>query len=144
MSYVNIIKKSLSNLFLLRRFIILGLLNTLTGYCIFLLAMYLFNEVRWISLGLVFLFGLCINYVTHAHLVFRSKGYHHLPGFVLIYVVIYILNLQALSLLMGHFNLTYILAQAVLTPLVALITFMSLSLLFLRNGVWQSEKKSQS
>lgn len=141
MSYVKIIKQSLSNLFLLRRFIIVGLLNTFIGYCIFLLAMYLFDEIRWISLGLVFIFGLCINYFTHAHLVFRSKGFHHLQGFVLIYAVIYILNLQALNLLVGHFSLTYVLAQAVLTPPVALLTFMSLSLLFFRRGIWRAEKK---
>jgi putative flippase GtrA len=46
-------------------------------------------------------FGVMFNYKSTGTLVFRSRGNHRLRRFIAVYVVVYIVNVSALSAMLG-------------------------------------------
>jgi putative flippase GtrA len=87
------------------KFIIVGVLNTIFGYCIYwtLLRMGL-N----FTLAILFstLIGVIFNFKTYGRLVFKNEGNSLLSKFVLVYLLLYFLNVFGVMLL-HRFGIDY-------------------------------------
>ena len=115
------------------RFIVVGGFNTLFGYLVFTLCLSATNGTIWLSLACSFCAGVALSYVTQLQIVFKASGIGYLPNYILLYTSLYILNLASLHLLNEIFGVSYILSQAFLTPVTAILSFVGLSRLFLKN-----------
>jgi putative flippase GtrA len=86
----------LKSLFL--RFILIGVLNTLVGYAIFALCLKLgFNYS--VSLLIATCLGVLFNFKSIGLLVFSHPGQGVLLKFILVYVLIYAVNISIIKLL---------------------------------------------
>ena len=108
------------------RFVVVGLVNTGVGYLLYAL-LYLLTPLgpQW-SLLVAFWLGVLWNYVTTSRFVFGAQGFGRLPAYVLCYLAIYLLNAQALHLMVTA-GLAPLVAQALLTPVAAVLTFALMS-----------------
>jgi putative flippase GtrA len=108
------------------RFLAAGLVNTLFGYAVYALLV-LAGLPPQPALVVAFALGVVWNYVTSARFVFHVRGYRRLPVYAGIYVLLYLLNAGALRLALTQ-GVPPLLAQAVLTPPMAILSFVLLSL----------------
>ena len=113
------------------RFLVVGLINTIFGYSVYALLLWLGMSPQP-ALVVAFSIGVMWNYFTTARYVFGSTGFRKLPAYVAAYLSIYIANASALQALLTR-GIDPFLAQAVLTPLVAVLSFCLLSLVFRRS-----------
>ena len=107
------------------KFIIIGVLNTLFGYAVFALLVIL-NVPPQPALALAFVIGVIWNYWTHARLVFDQQGLSRLPAYAASYLLIYGLNSGGLALTLQAGS-SPLMAQAVLAPVAAVISFFVIS-----------------
>ncbi len=107
------------------KFIIVGVLNTLFGYAVFAMLVIL-NVPPQPALALAFAIGVVWNYWTHARLVFGQKGLSRLPAYAASYLFIYGLNSGGLALTLRAGS-SPLMAQAVLAPVAAVISFFVIS-----------------
>lgn len=78
-----------------RRFVVVGILNTLFGYFLFSFFLYLgFAYPMAALLGTIL--AVLFNYRTIGVLVFRVTGRGRLLPFVAVYVIVYVLNVMGL------------------------------------------------
>lgn len=110
------------------RFVVVGLVNTGFGYAVYSLLLWLGLEPQ-AALILSFAIGVMWNYFTTARLVFRVSGFRRLPAYVGAYVVVYSANALCLNMALSH-GVNPFLAQGVLTPIFAVLSFVLLSLVF--------------
>jgi len=104
-----------------QRYLMVGLLNTLFGYSIFALLIYLGLNYP-VALLLATVLGVLFNFKSIGILVFESRDNKLIFRFIVVYVVIYLLNLAGLKLLsLAHVNM-YV-AGAILLPLMAIVGF---------------------
>lgn len=112
------------------RFLLTGGLNTLFGY-----AIYLVGLAARLSPELALLVATCagalFNYLTTARLVFRHRTLSRLVPFVGTYALVYLVNAGAIRLLLAG-GLAPALAQAVLVPAMAALSFMLFRFLVFR------------
>lgn len=104
----------------LYKFIIVGLLNTLVGYGIY--AILIFLGVHFtIASFLGTILGVLFNYFSTGLLVFE-RGRGRLVQFVMVYIIIYLCNILGIQILnMVGFNLYY--SGALLVPPSAAFSF---------------------
>lgn len=107
------------------KFLFVGGLNTLFGYVVFALLVLAGLEDQT-ALVIAYFIGVIWNYFTHARLVFDAKGYGQVPAYIAVYVALYALNAGALHLLTSA-GLIPLLAQAVILPFAAILSFIFLS-----------------
>ena len=107
------------------RFLIVGVVNTLVGYGLYA-GLIMASVEPQPALFVSFFLGVLWNYVTTARFVFQVSGFGHLPQYVLCYSGIYALNAVVLHLLLKH-GVSSLVAQALLTPIVAVLTFVVIS-----------------
>ncbi len=107
------------------KFIIIGVLNTLFGYAVFALLVIL-NVPPQLALALAFAIGVIWNYWTHAKLVFGQQGLSRFPAYAASYLLIYGLNSGGLALALQAGS-SPLMAQAVLAPVAAVISFFVIS-----------------
>lgn len=112
------------------RFLAVGLLNTLFGYGVFglLVVAGLAPEV---ALLIATVLGVLFNFVTTGRMVFASRDWRRLPFFAAIYGITYLVNLAGLRGLMV-LGVGPLIAQAILLPLVVLLSFALNKLLVFR------------
>lgn len=84
------------------RFLLVGGLNTLVGFLVFSLSIYLSNGNIGLSLAANIGVGILFNYVTYGLGVFRSFGRKQFAKFVLAYAFLYLLNYAVLQLMQGY------------------------------------------
>jgi putative flippase GtrA len=108
------------------RFLAAGLVNTLFGYAVYALLV-LGGVPPQPALVVAFAVGVVWNYVTSARFVFHVRGYRRLPAYAGLYLLLYLLNAGALRLALSE-GVPPLLAQAVLTPPMAILSFALLSL----------------
>lgn len=104
------------------KFLVVGFMNTVVGYVLY---------VVFIAAGLApqpalataFTLGVMWNYMTFARLVFGTSGYRRLPLYGAVYLAVYVLNAGVLELLLNR-GLHPLLAQAVILPFAAVLTFL--------------------
>jgi putative flippase GtrA len=107
------------------RFVIVGVVNTAFGYGLYALLV-LANAPPQIALFLSFFIGVLWNYFTTARFVFQVSGFGRLPAYAACYVFVYALNAGSLhaALVAG---IAPLIAQAILTPIAAILTFVLVS-----------------
>lgn len=103
------------------RFLVVGVVNTAFGYLLFALLLRAGLSPQP-ALALAFAGGVIWNYVTHARLVFGTRGVAQLPAYVLAYLALYGVNALGLEILLSA-GLTPIIAQGVLVLPVALLAY---------------------
>jgi len=88
------------------RFLLVGGLNTLVGFVVFSLTIYLSNENVGISLAANIGVGVFFNYLSYGLAVFKCLDKRHFTKFVLAYGFLYLLNYVALQVMLDqHMNL---------------------------------------
>ena len=107
------------------KFLFVGLVNTAFGYGVYAVFV-LFGTPPQIALLVTFVIGVLWNYITTARFVFEVTGFGRLPAYCICYVFIYLLNAGTLQGAMNY-GIEPLLAQAVLTPIFAVITFVLVS-----------------
>lgn len=103
------------------RYVLVGLLNTFFGYGIFALLVYAGISYP-LALFVATILGVLFNFKSIGALVFNSHDNRLILRFVVVYIIVYLLNLIGLKLLsLIHINIYY--AGAVLLPIIAIVGF---------------------
>lgn len=108
------------------KFLFVGLINTGFGYGVYALLV-IFNTPPQIALLLAFIVGVLWNYMTTARFVFEVSGFGRLPAYCVCYVFMYALNAGSLQLALNT-GVEPLLAQAILMPIIAVVSFVLLSM----------------
>lgn len=114
------------------RFLLVGVLNTLFGYAVYLSVLML-GVAPEVALAVATLVGAVFNYFSTGRLVFQSSGMGRLPLFLLAYLVIYAANAAALRALLNA-GMAAGWAQAFLLPTVAIASFIIFKFFVFRTG----------
>lgn len=93
-------------------FLFIGGLNTLVGFIVFALAIYLSNGNIGLSLAANIGVGVFFNYLSYGLGVFRNFGKRQFAKFVLAYAFLYLLNYVALQFMQG-FQMNIYIAQLI-------------------------------
>lgn len=104
------------------RFVIVGILNTLFGLGVYALLILLSLPV-WAALIGTNVVGVSFNYLTTGKFAFSHSGTNRFPRFVSIYLISYLLNYLGVMVLM-HMHLGPVVSQALLTPCMAVLTYL--------------------
>lgn len=107
------------------RFVIVGVVNTAFGYGLYALLV-LSTAPPQIALFLSFFIGVLWNYFTTARFVFEVSGFGRLPAYAACYIFVYMLNAGSLHVAIDS-GVAPLIAQAVLTPVAAVLTFVLVS-----------------
>jgi len=107
------------------KFLFVGLVNTGFGYGVYAVLV-VFKTPPQIALLATFVIGVLWNYITTARFVFEVTGFGRLPAYCVCYVFIYLLNAGTLQAAMNY-NIEPLVAQAILTPIFAVVTFILVS-----------------
>ena len=114
-----------SSLTKLIKFGLVGVLNTIFGYLVYA-AFVLLGVLPGLALALSYIVGVAWNYMTHAKLVFKSRKGHGVPGYIGIYIALFLANATLLQLGIG-LGISPLIAQAGLSILFAGISFFAIS-----------------
>ena len=114
------------------RFLLAGAFNTAFGLVAYALFVVLGTPL-WLALVLSMLAGIACNFLTLGGYAFRDLSLTHLPRFIGCYVANYLVNLTALHLL-EPVATNAILRQMLLTPPMAVFSYLCLSRLVFRDG----------
>lgn len=121
------------------RFLLVGVINTLFGYSCFALLILLGLDYRYAVL-LSTILGVLFNFKTIGRLVFGSKSNKLIFRFVLVYVVNFLLNVEALRMIsaINIFDLEQktkmLIGGAVLILPMAILSFVLMKLFVFREG----------
>ncbi|MDD2660733.1 MAG: GtrA family protein [Methylococcales bacterium] len=115
---------SRSSVKLIARFIGVGLLNTLVGYAIYGILIFL-NVPYLAALLMATIAGVIFNYFSIGRLVFKSPGgLIVFAKFIAAYGVVYSINATALDVLIKHFQFNAYIGQALCIPLSVIISWL--------------------
>jgi putative flippase GtrA len=103
------------------RFLAVGGLNTLFGYGVFSLLV-LAGLAPGVALLVATVLGVLFNYFTTGKIVFSAQGLGRLPWFAAVYGLTFLANLWSLKALISA-GLSPLLAQAILLPVMVVVTF---------------------
>lgn len=82
------------------KFLLIGGLNTAFGYSVFLIA--LRSGIHYaLAAGIATTLGVLFNFKTTGRLVFGSKDHRRLPWFILVYLIVYVVNVIGLRIFLG-------------------------------------------
>ena len=109
----------------LMRFVAVGVVNTGFGYVVYA-GLILLGMTPQPALALAFAIGILWNYMTHARLVFGTRGILRLLPYAAAYALIYGVNAFALDQALKA-GLSPLLAQALLVLPMALLSFILIS-----------------
>jgi putative flippase GtrA len=97
------------------KFILVGLVNTIFGYSIY--SILIFMDLHYSVASLIStIVGVIFNFKSIGILVFKNNNNKLIVKFISVYVLTYFLNLLFLSLLKNYFNL-YVSALILIVPL---------------------------
>ena len=103
------------------RFLLTGVVNTLFGFIVYSLLIVSGASV-WIAVLTSMLTGIAFNFITTGGYVFKDLSHKRLPRFVILYLVIFVINIGMLDQL-GVWIENKILLQAIITPPLAMISY---------------------
>jgi putative flippase GtrA len=83
---------------LFQKYIIIGGVNTVFGYSVFAFLLFLGFHYS-LSVLIATVLGVLFNFQTYGKLVFRSHSNHLIGRFILVYVLIYFINVLLIALL---------------------------------------------
>lgn len=104
------------------RFVLVGILNTTFGIGLYCLFIYLGIPYRSAVL-LSTILGVLFNFKTIGTFVFKNKKNRLIFKFIAIYIIIYFINIGLIHLLLTLMNLNEYIAGIVVTPVIAIISF---------------------
>ncbi len=107
------------------KFVVLGAVNTVFGYAVYA-ALVLGGLGAQMALLLSFSIGVMFNYILSARFIFATRGFKRLPAYAFTYAGVYALNAISLAQL-TRWGTAPLLAQAILTPIAAVLTFVLVS-----------------
>jgi putative flippase GtrA len=84
------------------RFLLVGGLNTIVGFIIFSLTIYVTNGNVGLSLAANIGVGVFFNFLSYGYGVFRSLGVLRFVKFVCVYAILYTVNYLALAIMTGY------------------------------------------
>ena len=99
------------------KFVLVGGLNTLVGYIVFSLVIYLTDGNIGLSLAANIGVGILFNFLSYGYIVFKSWGAKQFAKFILVYVFLYVINyaviyfmtMQGINIYVAQFlNLFYL------------------------------------
>ena len=115
------------------RFIIIGCVNTLSSYMVYLIGLMFFSYI--ISYTIAYVIGILISYYLNSTFVFRSKiSMSKLVQFPLVYLVQYFFGVAILYVCVNAFYLNKAIAAIIVVIFSLPITFL-LSRYILKRGV---------
>jgi putative flippase GtrA len=105
------------------RFILVGILNTIFGYGFY--ALLVFAGMKY-TLAILFstIAGIIFNFRTTGVLVFQNKDKRLFLKFLLVYALIYGLNVESAKMLNSLYSMSPYLSQAVILPFLATISYL--------------------
>jgi putative flippase GtrA len=121
------------------RFLIAGAVNTAFGYAVYALLV-LAGLPAQAALLLAFVIGVAFNYFTTARFVFATRGFDRLPAYIAVYVCIYAGNALALHLATTS-GVAPLLAQALIVPVTAAVTYIAMRMVFAERAAAGSGKQ---
>lgn len=119
------------------RFAMVGVLNTAFGYALFTV-LSLSGLPPQVALIISFSGGVLWNFMTHARLVFDTRGMGRLPYYILSYLVVYAFNALSLEGLLSM-GLQPIVAQGLIVLPAAILAFILISRVLTDRFPWQPE-----
>jgi len=108
-----------------RRFLLTGVVNTLFGLSVYVCCI-LAGMQPWLAMIVGTVLGVAFNFLSFGSYAFRDLSIQRLPRFLLSYVVTYFFNLGAFHVLNAWIG-SQVWTQVILTPLVALFSYLSMS-----------------
>lgn len=120
MSFFSCVKSAWCNTRLLK-FLIVGILNTAVGYTIFLIGLQIGLHYS-IAIAIATVLGTLFNFKSTGAMVFRSHDNSRLFHFIIVYCVIYFLNVAGVATLL-LFGLQEWLAGLLLLLPLALVSY---------------------
>jgi putative flippase GtrA len=108
------------------RFVLVGGLNSLFGFTVFGVIAYLGGHT-WQALLGGNVAGIVFNFLTIGGIVFRDLSPKRLLRFITAYLGLFLLNLKAIELLTNAIQTDRILAQALLTAPMAILSYLIMS-----------------
>lgn len=87
--------KSNSRLFL--QYLLTGILNTVFGYAVFAVGVYI-GLPNWLALLTSTILGIIFNFITFGSLVFNSQDNSRISIFIIVYGALYLLNLTLIKI----------------------------------------------
>ncbi|MBU0640350.1 MAG: GtrA family protein [Planctomycetes bacterium] len=109
------------------------MLNTAFGYGVY--AVFILLELpRPAALAIATVMGVLFNFKTTGRIVFGSRDNRLLLRFVLVYAVMYGLNTGLLELLCRKVGLGSLVGQAIVLPVVVMVTFLAMKTFVFRGG----------
>lgn len=111
------------------RFLLVGGFNTLFGYSLFALLVWL-NFPYPIAIGLATIGGVALNFQTTGRLVFGGAPLARSGRFIAVYAVIYILNVAGVAALLSLGLGIYMANALVIIPLALLTYFFQRNFVF--------------
>lgn len=108
----------------IHRFIITGIVNTVFGYIVYACGIMLGLDYT-LALILSYIIGVTFSYTTFRYFVFAHQGSKRqsFPKFIATYILIFGFNWAALRFLIIHLQWNDLLAQALIVPCCAAISF---------------------
>lgn len=105
------------------RYIVAGIVNTIFGYSMF--ALFVFLKFHY-SLAVLMstIFGIIFNFVNFGSFVFKSKPWNKLHKFVLVYFFLYLLNIFGLYVFVNLLSMNIYFSNAMLIIMIAGIGFL--------------------
>ena len=114
------------------RFLLVGGINTLFGFAVFTLLI-VSGVVVWISVFVSMLAGTAFNFLTTGGYVFRDLSLNRFPLFLFFYLTVFAINLFLIDYLSIFFT-NKILLQALISPLLAMISYFLMSCFVFNNS----------
>ncbi len=103
------------------KFLFVGVINTLFGYTIFTLLIFLKLDYRF-ALLIATICGVLFNFKTIGILVFETKSNRLIIRFFAVYLSIYLLNIGSLQIT-NFLGINVLLAQAILLLPLAIVSY---------------------
>jgi putative flippase GtrA len=111
------------------RYLVVGIGNTVFGYSIFMLFLYIGLHYS-VAVLLSTIIGILFNFYMYGRVVFKSNSWELLGKFVFFYLILYLINITLLAILNTYMVNLYI-AGIIVLPLVSFLGF-----IFNRRYVW--------
>jgi len=105
------------------KFLATGGLNTIFGFLLFFFFSWI-NLPTWLALILSYIFGILFNFITFGSLVFKNMRVNQIPRFVIVYLLLFSINLTLIEFLEAWMNIGKILAQLIICFPLATVSYM--------------------
>jgi len=108
------------------KFIFVGVLNTIVGYGLFVILIYL-NVFYLMALTISHIFATTHSYVWNRFFTFKSKNsiFKEMPKFVMVYGFIYVINFLFLFVAVDLWKFNVFISQLCILTFVTIISFLS-------------------